>query len=258
VAGNPAAAQAGYAETLRRASASGGTVSQVWGIIGLGRLLREGGDPSASLAVLEPAIPRFAVADPLWRSLFFTEYGAALLDSSSYDGAQAVLTDSLAAGELLANPYLVALAQHHLARVAEARGDLAAAKSLHHASLALQVRAGLTPGVLESLEALANLAARQHSGTEAVRLLAAASAARASLGLPRSTAATAAAQQALDLARTIVGDVAYTAAEDEGRALTLDAATAYATRGRGNRKRPSSGWASRPARRRGRRRTGER
>ena len=50
--------------------------------------------------------------------------------------------------------------------------------------------------------------------------------------------------QALALARTIIGDSAYIAAEDEGSALTLDAAVSYATRGRGDRRRPSAGWAS--------------
>jgi predicted ATPase/DNA-binding CsgD family transcriptional regulator len=244
LAGNAHAAQAGYADTLRRASASGGTVSQVWGVIGLGRLLREGGDAQAALAVLEPAVPRFAGADPLWRSLFFTEYGAALLDSSSHSAARAALADGLSAGKLLANPYLVAGAQHQLARAASARGDLMTAESLHHVSLALRAQGGLTPGILESLEALGAMAAQQQSGAEAVRLLAAASAARASLGLPRSPVALTEVSQALALARTIIGDGAYITAEDEGSALTLDAATAYATRGRGDRKRPSAGWAS--------------
>ncbi len=242
--GNLGAAKSGYADTLRRASATGGTVSQVWGVIGLGRLLREGGDAQAALAVLGPAVPRFATADPLWRSLFFTEYGAALLDSSSYSSAQAALADGLAAAQLLANPYLVAAAQHQLARAAGARDDLRTAESLHHAALTLRTQGGLAPGVLESLEALAALAAQQESGAEAVRLLAGASAARARLGLPRSPAALAAVRQALALARTMLDSAAYSAAEDDGSTLTLAAATSYATRGRGDRKRPSAGWAS--------------
>ncbi len=242
--GNPVAAEAGYADTLRRASASGGTVSQVWGVIGLGRLLRERGDAMAALAVLKPAVPRFAKADPLWRSLFLTEYGAALLDSSSYGAAQAALADSLAAGQLLANPYLVAGAQHQLARAARARGDLMTAESLHHVSLTLRAQGRLTPGILESLEALAALAAQQQSGAEAVRLLTAASAVRASLGLPRSPVALTEVRHALTLARNVLDSAAYIATENEGSALTLDAATAYATRGRGARKRPSAGWAS--------------
>ena len=132
---NSGSARAGYADTMRRASASGGSVSQVWGIIGLGRLLRDSGDVRAALAVLGPAVPRFTGADPLWRSLFFTEYGAALLDGSNHSAAQAALADGLAAGQLLANPYLVAGAQYQLGRAAEARGELITAESLHHASL---------------------------------------------------------------------------------------------------------------------------
>jgi predicted ATPase/DNA-binding CsgD family transcriptional regulator len=242
--GNAGAAQAGYADTLRRASASGGAVSQVWGIIGLGRLLREGGDAQASLALLESAVPRFTGADPLWRSLFFTEYGAALLDCTDGRAAEAALTEGLTAGKLLANPNLVATAQYQLARAAAARGDLTTAESVHHTSLILRARDRLTPGVLESLEALAALAAQQDSGAEAVRLLAAASAVRANMGLPRSPAAAAAVGHALAQARTILDDGAYVAAEDEGSALTLGAAVAYARRGRGARRRPSAGWAS--------------
>ena len=244
LAGDGGAARAGYADTLRRASAGGGAVSQVWGIIGLGRLLREGGDAAAALAVLESAVPRFTRADPLWKSLFLTEYGAALLDCASDGAAQVALAEGLAAGQVLANPSLIAGAQYQLARAAAMRGDLMTAESLHHVGLTLRLQDGLTPGALESLEALGALAAQQQSGAEAARLLTAASAIRASLGLPRSPAAATAANQALTLARTILDDLAYKAATEEGSALTLAAAAAYARRGRGVRKRPSSGWAS--------------
>ena len=242
--GDAGAARAGYSDTLRRASARGGAVSQVWGILGLGRLLREGGDAQASLAVLESAVPRFTRADPLWKSLFFTEYGAALLDCASDGAAQAALAEGLAAGKLLANQNLIAGAQYQLARAAAARGDLMTAESLHHVGLTLRVQNGLTPGVLESLEALGALAAQQQSGAESVRLLAATSAIRADLGLPRSPAAVTATSQALAVARAILDDAAYMTATGEGSALTLAAAAAYARRGRGVRKRPSSGWAS--------------
>ncbi len=245
--GDAAAAQAGYTDVLRRASASGGAVSKVWGIIGLGRMLREGGDAQAAVAVLESAVPRFAGADPLWKSLFFTEYGAALLDCPSEGAvrsAHVALAEGLTAGNQLANPNLIAAAQHQLARAAAVRGDLKTAESLHHVSLTLRSHHGLTPAVLESLESLAALAAQQQSGAEAVRLLAATSAIRASLSLPRSPAAVASAGRALALARAALGEAAYIAATEEGAALTLAAAVTYARRGRGARKRPSAGWAS--------------
>jgi DNA-binding CsgD family transcriptional regulator len=41
-----------------------------------------------------------------------------------------------------------------------------------------------------------------------------------------------------------MGEEAYEAAVREGRSLTLDEAVAYARRGRGERKRPPTGWAS--------------
>ena len=242
--GDGAAAQAGYTDVLRRASASGGAASQVWGVIGLGRMLREGGDAQASVAVLEPAVPRFAGADPLWKSQFFTAYGAALLDCRRDGAAREALAQALAAAKLLANPNLIAAAQHQLARAAGVCGDLKTAESLHHMSLTLRIQDGLTPGVLESLESLAGLAAHQQSGAEAVRLLAATSALRAELGLPRSPAAMSSAAQAGALARAVLDDAAYLTAAGEGSALTLAAAVAYARRGRGARKRPSAGWAS--------------
>ena len=45
-------------------------------------------------------------------------------------------------------------------------------------------------------------------------------------------------------ARAGLGDEAFEAAWAEGEALTIEAAVAYASRARGERCRPSSGWAS--------------
>jgi DNA-binding CsgD family transcriptional regulator len=51
-------------------------------------------------------------------------------------------------------------------------------------------------------------------------------------------------QADVDMARAALGDAAWEAAWSEGEALSLDAAVAYARRARGERRRPSSGWAS--------------
>ena len=48
----------------------------------------------------------------------------------------------------------------------------------------------------------------------------------------------------LDALRAALGEDAFQAAYDEGTALSLDEAIAYARRGRGERKRPETGWAS--------------
>jgi DNA-binding CsgD family transcriptional regulator len=44
--------------------------------------------------------------------------------------------------------------------------------------------------------------------------------------------------------RTSIGDAAFEQAWAEGAALSVDEAVAYALRGRGERRRPTSGWAS--------------
>jgi hypothetical protein len=44
--------------------------------------------------------------------------------------------------------------------------------------------------------------------------------------------------------REALGDVAFEEAWSHGTSLSLDDAVAYATRGRGTRGRPASGWAS--------------
>jgi DNA-binding CsgD family transcriptional regulator len=97
--------------------------------------------------------------------------------------------------------------------------------------------------VVESLEALATLAAAHESYAEATRLLAAAATAREknrSARWPIDEEAHAATLAGL---RVALGDSCFDETWAEGSALALGDAVAYVTRARGERKRPSSGWA---------------
>jgi DNA-binding CsgD family transcriptional regulator len=51
-------------------------------------------------------------------------------------------------------------------------------------------------------------------------------------------------ESTLAVARDALGEKDFSRAWDEGKALSTDEAIAYAQRGRGERKRPASGWAS--------------
>ncbi len=102
---------------------------------------------------------------------------------------------------------------------------------------------GYLPGVVESLEALASLALDGESPLEAARLFGAAAALLTRLGLARWPADEAKRDRDLARLRAALG-AEYDAAWNEGEALTVDNAVAYATRARGERKRPSSGWDS--------------
>ena len=83
-------------------------------------------------------------------------------------------------------------------------------------------------------------------GPSAIRLLAAAAAARRPLQYlaPGFTANRAAAARAASQAGHILGDDRFTQAWEQGHGLTLDDAVAYAARKGGGRKRPAAGWAS--------------
>ncbi|GAC1611217.1 MAG: LuxR C-terminal-related transcriptional regulator [Mycobacteriales bacterium] len=197
-----------YAETMARAGASGGSLSTVGALVGMARLIREDGDLVAATELLAPIAEVMQLADPLWRSMFATEYGRCL-----GLGGKSWLIGALHAAEEIQNPGLLAAAHHGLGELAVLRDDPPAAEAAHHRALGLRVQAGLVPGILDSLHALALL-------RDSEPLLLATATERAARGLSCS-------------APPVVGPV-----------MTLDEAVAYATRSRGSRKRPTHGWAS--------------
>src|SRR5262249_37404437 len=94
------------------------------------------------------------------------------------------------------------------------------------------------------LECLADLADDAGSHREAVRLLGAADAARQRMGSARFKVLDAGHEATVARLRDALGDNDFEAAWAEGAALSTEEAIAYAQRGRGERKRPASGWAS--------------
>lgn len=158
--------------------------------------------------------------------------------------ATAALTESSQIAATTANPWLNSLVAHHLGRLARRQGETGQAEDHHHRALALRHAHRLRPGAAESLEALAGLAAQQESASEAARLFAAAAAIRNSIGLVRWPADQIAYDQDLAMVRQHLDEASFAAAWAEGAALSDSQATAYATRTRGQRRRPASGWMS--------------
>ena len=95
-----------------------------------------------------------------------------------------------------------------------------------------------------SLEALATLALEHESPAEATRLFGAAAALRSTVGMVRWPIDQPAYDADLVRAQDTLGLDAFRTTWDEGSALSVDDAVAYASRARGERKRPSAGWAS--------------
>ncbi len=98
--------------------------------------------------------------------------------------------------------------------------------------------------VPDILECLATLAGQDDSNREAARLFAAASSIRQRIDSVRFKIYDADYDASVTAVREALGQNDFDSAWAEGAALSTEEAIAYAQRGRGQRKRPASGWAS--------------
>ena len=145
-------------------------------------------------------------------------YAAALREQGRADEAAAAAARGVALARARVMPAALAAG---LAEQARQQADL----DLAHEALAIRAAHGLRPSVVESLEQVAAL----EGGEQRVRLLAAAATARAAMSLP---------------ARPAAVEDEHAEAWQAGAALSLEEAAAYASRARGPRRRPDSGWGS--------------
>lgn len=130
------------------------------------------------------------------------------------------------------------------ARVAIANGDVAQADSDAHSALAIAVEVGAVLGISDTLECLATLACQADAHAESARLFGAADGIRRRTGEVRFRIFQAAHDAAVEELRNALQPNDFNAAWTAGSQLSTDDAIAYAQRGRGERKRPSSGWES--------------
>ncbi len=130
------------------------------------------------------------------------------------------------------------------ARVAIAQGEPDQAERDAHDALARAAELEAYLFIPDILECLAALAGQDDSRREAARLFAAASSIRQRIGAVRFKIYDAGYQASVAALRDILGEKDFDSAWAEGAALSIEEAIAYAWRGRGERKRPTSGWAS--------------
>lgn len=127
-------------------------------------------------------------------------------------------------------------------RIEIAQGDRHRAERDAHDALGVAASIGAYLWVPDILECLASVMADAGSNREAVRLFGAADAARGRMGAVRFGIYQAGCNSSLATLRKSMGDSEFDDAWAEGTALSIDEAIAYAQRGRGARKRPTSGW----------------
>lgn len=230
---------------LAHAGATGGGMGVPFALLQLATLMLGCGDGGGARSLI----------DPLIDSLRSDGIGFFLAQALSVQGAACLMTGETptartaleAAHELASgteNPSLVATTEHLLAVLARSKGEFGDAEDLQHAALARCHRAGLLPQVVISLESLAALALEHESPTEATRLFGAAATLRSTIGMVRWPIDQPVYDVELERAQDQLGLDAFTTAWAEGTALSVHDAVAYVTRARGERKRPSTGWAS--------------
>ena len=140
--------------------------------------------------------------------------------------------------------WILAAALTSRARVAIAEGDPERAEQDAHDALAFSAGVGAYLGAADLLEILAGLAGGADSDREAARLFGAAEGIRQRTGEVRFQIYQAGYDASVQALRNAMDDKDFEGAWAEGAALSTEEAIAYAQRGRGERKRPASGWAS--------------
>ena len=242
--GDYSSARARFEQVLHKGVASEGDTARHSAIPDLGSLMLDLGDVAGAAAVVEPWVADFEREVPLLRIPFLFVRGRLLVASDNEAGALSAFDTAKEVAMQIDNAPLAAEADYLLGQLARRQGEPADAEDLHHRALARRHQHRLAPGVAESLEALAGIAAGQESPTEAARVFGAAAAMRASLGFVRGPVDQSRYEEDVATARQRLDEDAFAKAWAEGEALTIDAIVAYATRARGERKRPSSGWTS--------------
>ena len=131
------------------------------------------------------------------------------------------------------------------AAVARHSGDLDGAEQAAHGMLAVSAAFSIVRGVTVALELLGGSARHAESPLEAARLFGAAQALRDEVGdLARYQPYAGWYEEDLEAVRRDLGVEAFAAARDEGQEMSWRDAVSYARRGRGERRRPTSGWGS--------------
>ena len=130
------------------------------------------------------------------------------------------------------------------ARVAIGAGEPDQAERDAHDALTCAAAIKAYPYIPDILECLAALAGEDDSHREAARLCAAAESIRQRIGAVRFKIYDADYGTSVAALRDTLGETDFDAAWAEGTALSTEEAIAYAKRGRGQRKRPASGWSS--------------
>ena len=211
----------------------------------LGWMELAGGDAARARDAIAPLVDAIR-ATPMSRyaAVPLIVLAEAQLALGAHDDAEASLDEATALARAGALTWVLGRAGVVRAKLRAREGDLHEAESLAHEAVRLGSESSDQLGLVDGLELLARLANEQESAKEAVRLWAAAESLRGELGYTRFPVEQGPYETEVAGAKQALGPDDFAAAWADGATLSPDEAIAYSRRGRGERKRPSTGWTS--------------
>ncbi len=276
--GDPAAAATQFAELVAEAKAAHDDIRRVHSLAYQGLALAWQGDISAARAAADVAVEAASGLGGLTAGAANTALAAAALAAGdaatvlnataadqqhpsglpaaaaiarAYSAQAALAGGDLIAARRWADDAVATTTGWHLmwaltvrSRVAIAQGEPDQAEHDAHDALARAAEAQAFLGISDTLECLAAQAGDAGSPREAARLFGAAHRIRQRMGAVRFKVYDADYKASVAALRDTLPEKDFDAAWAEGAALSTEEAIAYAQRGRGQRKRPASGWAS--------------
>jgi DNA-binding CsgD family transcriptional regulator len=230
---------------LASAAVSGSDLAVPEALFALGQIEVAEGDPAEALRLVGPHVAELRDAGaPSWAAQLAIVQAAAHCALGEHTSTAASLDEAEALGAPLKNPLIDGLIRFERARHALAEGDEGRAEDWLHEALALQSAAGLRPGMVRTLEALASTIAKRDRHAEAARILSVTETASNQMGLVRGGVDEKAYQALTAQLRRTIGDAEFEALRAEAAGAGLDEIIEYVARSRGKRKRPLSGWQS--------------
>jgi DNA-binding CsgD family transcriptional regulator len=170
--------------------------------------------------------------------------GAALAKVGDFTAARGRGEEGLECAERLDSPFMRAWSRWTLGVIAFLEGDIDVADEEFHATLA-HASSGPYPNfIIDALDGVASVSGRRDDHAVAVRIGAAVERAREVFEYVRPALLDAEVAHARKGAREALGEVAFDGAWHEGSQLSLEDAVEYASRARGERRRPTAGWKS--------------
>jgi predicted ATPase/DNA-binding SARP family transcriptional activator len=273
--GDLGGAVAQFGDVLTEADAAHDVMAVVLGLMGRGYALAYQGDTSAARAAADAAVAAAAELGGIAELAAGATLGIATIAAgdvlTARDASEPIAQLASAQGainaERMAQAVLVGgdlpsarrwaddavsmtTGWHHMlalttrARVTRAQGESGQAEGDIHDALVCGADIQARTGVADIFECLADLACDRGSPREATRLFGAAHAIRQRIGEVRFQIHQPGYDASVAALRQAMGEDDFTRAWDEGTALSTNEAIAYAQRGHGERKHPTSRWAA--------------